>query len=435
MIHFAVSFIRRHSHVNWALADQTLVSGSNFLANILLARLLGASEFGEYTLIWMVVLFVQSIQHAAINSPMMTIGPKQEEEDQSVYYGAVFIQQALFALLSAVLTYFVICYGSGLLPEYGGAALALPLAVTVLVSQLQDFLRRYYFSIQKQFYSFFGDIIRYVGQLVAFLWILNESHLDIGSDGVLWIIAAVCSLSVCLTTIPVFNQNITLPTTEVWCEVLKCNWKFSKWLILSALMQWTSGQVFFIAAGVLIGTAAVGAMRAAQSFVGIFHIFFMGLENALPSKLSIQARERGEQSVYRSLNASAWLLFLSTLLCFFAVLKYGGMIMGMLYGREYSEYSFILVLFSLGYVFFSLSVIFKIALRFMEKTFPLFLSMLLATFWGLPSSWLLGKEYGIKGIMFGFLFYFFIQAAVPFLSLIFFKRLFWPVRYIRVLNN
>lgn len=229
---------------------------------------------------------------------------------------------------------------------------------------------------------------------------------------------------------PIINQNIFMPTREIWNEVLKRNWKFSKWLILSALMQWTSGQVFFIVAGALIGTAAVGAMRAAQSFVGIFHILFMGLENVLPSRLSSLARERGERSVYRTLNMSAWLLFSVTFLCFFVIIKYGGVIMDVLYGSEYMEYSFILVLFSLGYVFSSLAVIFKMALRYMEITFPVFLSMLIATLWSVASSWWLGSHYGVVGIMYGLVFYFAIQAVIPFLAVAVLRRIFWPINLV-----
>jgi hypothetical protein len=39
-----------------------------------LARYLGVEEFGRFTLVWMSVLFVNSIQHSAINSPMMAVG-------------------------------------------------------------------------------------------------------------------------------------------------------------------------------------------------------------------------------------------------------------------------------------------------------------------------------------------------------------------------
>ena len=52
MIELAARLLARYSHVNWALADQTMVSGVNFLTGILLARHLGIEEFGRFTLAW-----------------------------------------------------------------------------------------------------------------------------------------------------------------------------------------------------------------------------------------------------------------------------------------------------------------------------------------------------------------------------------------------
>ena len=52
MNQLAARILSRYSHVNWALADQTMVSGVNFLTGILLARYLGVEEFGRFTLAW-----------------------------------------------------------------------------------------------------------------------------------------------------------------------------------------------------------------------------------------------------------------------------------------------------------------------------------------------------------------------------------------------
>ena len=62
-----------------ALCDQALVSGANFATNVILARALGIREYGVFALSWMAVLFVASLQWAFIVSPMMSVGPKQEE--------------------------------------------------------------------------------------------------------------------------------------------------------------------------------------------------------------------------------------------------------------------------------------------------------------------------------------------------------------------
>ena len=93
MMQRAARLLVRYSHINWALADQTMVSGVNFLTGILLARYLGLEEFGRFTLAWMAVLFVNSLQSGLIVQPMMSIGPKQAEDETSAYYGAVVAQQ------------------------------------------------------------------------------------------------------------------------------------------------------------------------------------------------------------------------------------------------------------------------------------------------------------------------------------------------------
>ncbi len=70
LIQSTVQFLTRYRHVNWALADQVMVSGVNFLTGILLARGLGIEEFGRFTLAWMVVLFVAGM--IGVNSLPLT---------------------------------------------------------------------------------------------------------------------------------------------------------------------------------------------------------------------------------------------------------------------------------------------------------------------------------------------------------------------------
>lgn len=52
--------------------DQIIVSGSNFLLGILLARNLGIEEYGQFALLWLIVLFFSSLQLSFIVSPMLT---------------------------------------------------------------------------------------------------------------------------------------------------------------------------------------------------------------------------------------------------------------------------------------------------------------------------------------------------------------------------
>src|ERR1700691_5577230 len=91
--------VQSMKRAKWALADQVIVSGFNFLSNILLARILGIQEFGRYVLAWTIVLFVQNLQYSALGSTMLSIGPKQDAEATPSYFGSMFVLQAIFAVI------------------------------------------------------------------------------------------------------------------------------------------------------------------------------------------------------------------------------------------------------------------------------------------------------------------------------------------------
>jgi O-antigen/teichoic acid export membrane protein len=146
MTDVARQFIARYAHVNWALADQAIVSGTNFLTGVLVARYLGVEEFGRFTLLWMAVLFVNSIQDALISSPMMSIGPKQSAAETSAYYGAVVAQQAVFSFAALLLVFAGATLIFAVFSEWQMGDMAVPLVVTMFVCQFQGFFRRYFFS-------------------------------------------------------------------------------------------------------------------------------------------------------------------------------------------------------------------------------------------------------------------------------------------------
>ena len=53
----------------WAVADQLLISATNFATMVLLARGLSQEAFGSFTLIYSVLLFANSLQSGLITKP------------------------------------------------------------------------------------------------------------------------------------------------------------------------------------------------------------------------------------------------------------------------------------------------------------------------------------------------------------------------------
>ena len=414
MIKYATGFLKRHSQINIVLFDQALISASNFVTGILLARGLGLAGFGEYSLAWLVVLFVQRTQHAAINAPMMSIGPKQNDTDKSAYYGGIFFQQAIFATSSATLTWVCIQTADFLMPDLGLSRLALPLAAAVFTTQNQDLIRRFYFTEGKPLAGLASDTIRFSGQVAAIIWILFFSDSEKGIVDVLWIMAAT-SLAGSLIVLRV-RPGLQWTASSAR-QAFNRNWRFSIWLIPSSMLQWLSRNLFVIVAGGLLGTAAIGALKAAQNLMGLTHILFQGLENIVPVRAAQHFHTGGRHSLNRYLAkvASLGAVAVTVVVLFFAIDP--DFWFRLLYGDEFVEYSFLVR----WYAALHIIVYFELPLRFglmaMERTAPVFKAHLFATAFSVSSAYYLISSLGLQGAMIGMIAYQLILQGTLFASL------------------
>jgi len=389
----------RHRHVNWALADQAMISGVNFLTGILLARFLGIEEFGRFTLAWMVVLFAAAIQNAAINSPMMSIGSQQAEEDAPAYYGAVFAQQAVFTALSVVIVFAGTAAAARWFPQWNIDGLALPLAAAAAAYHTQDFLRRYFFTRGRPSAAFAADATCYLGRL-ALLVCLFFAFTGMDSHYALWAIAAMTAVA---TLCAAFLVEPLRWVPEVARSVTRRHGGFSKWLVLSRLTKWTSSQLFYIATGALLGAAAVGALRAARNLMGVTHILLMGLENIVPVRAAQHFQRGGVKALKEYLRRVSWIGGSVTAFVALAFAVAPGFWLDLFYGGSYAGYGYLIRWFAAVYILIFMELPLRAALRAIEQTQPIFSANLWASLFSLAAVYPLIHWFELYGVMAGLL--------------------------------
>src|SRR5690348_7922098 len=70
----------------WAVADQALISGTNFVTMVLVARGLGSpAEFGTFTLVYSALLFANIFQVALVTQPHNVLGTSRRGEAYARY--------------------------------------------------------------------------------------------------------------------------------------------------------------------------------------------------------------------------------------------------------------------------------------------------------------------------------------------------------------
>lgn len=286
MFQFFRLFLQRYSHLNWTLADQVMVSGLNFLTGVLLGRFLGIEGYGQFVLLYTVLLYVNIFQFALIIAPMMSIAPQASSDvERTNYFQGIFTLQLLF---SFILSLIVAVLGIGAdiwVPSWKVGESILPLALSILFFQLQDWLRRYYFISGKGKAVFINDVVSYGGQIALLFLLYRFDKLNI--TNAFWAIAVSSAIAF---LIGVLTENIR-PVWAYASHIFKQSWQFGRNLLLAGQINWAGSQGILLLGGSILGASSVGGIRAAQNIVGPLNILFQAMENIIP----IQAAQHYSQ--------------------------------------------------------------------------------------------------------------------------------------------
>jgi O-antigen/teichoic acid export membrane protein len=380
----------------WALADQAIVSATNFLTNMMLVRFMGLREFGIFALAWMFVLLVNSLQNALIIAPMMSIGPKQEEKDRPSYLGAVVFQELTLVFFCFVLVFVALRTSTRFFHHAELVELAAPLAVSAFAYQMQDFVRRYFFTTRQSRRALADDVLSYLPQL-PILFVLHRAAL-LTSATALWVIAGTSIVGM------VVGWFWVEPIQFHWKwikSISSRHWKVSRWLLGSSLLTWSSTNLFVLAAPIYYGPSAAGVLKASQNLMGATHVWFQGLENVVPVETARRLRQRGVPAML-AYARSILIKWGGLTVLFSAVMAVAPSFwLRLMYGPAMGQYGYILRLYALLYVILFIGAPLRACLQALEFTVPIFWSYLAMTVMAFAFAFPLARRLGLSGSLMG----------------------------------
>jgi O-antigen/teichoic acid export membrane protein len=330
------SLINRHRHANWALLDQSVVSGSNFIIGILLARFLGPEAFGIFVLLQSLMLYVNSFQGALIFQPMMSAAPQLADAERSKYLQGVFAVQLMLGLTLGLGTAALaaIAHAFGLIDKVGLEPYTVAAVICAMLAfQLQDWQRRYYFVQEQSRWAFIIDIVSYGGQVGLLALACLTGRLDVPTG--FWIIAVASFTAFCLG----FLHDSMGPVFAHARDVLREGWRTGRDYLVAWQFQWLGSQGVFMVGASIVGTQAVGGVRATQNIVGPINILFLAMDNFIP----IQAARRYASSGLEALSRYLWkvtlwgTVLLAPVLIILSI--FAAPLMDLLYGESYVAFA------------------------------------------------------------------------------------------------
>lgn len=258
------------SNGGYAICDQGLFAGANFLVNVALARLLLPAEYGAFAVAFSVFLFIASFHSALLTEPMLVYGSGKHAQKFRTYFdlllqGHIGLGIVICLILGSIALFFWQA-GSGLLATtFLGLSLAAP-CITFLWFIRHSFyvqLQPHWAAVGGGLYLTFMIISLY--GLYRKTWLSPASALLLMGGGSL----VVGGLGVTLFRSLWRTGEGGLPLREVLVD----HWSYGRWLALSKILKWVPTQIYYTLLSVQIGLEDSAALRAAMNLLmPILHV-------------------------------------------------------------------------------------------------------------------------------------------------------------------
>jgi O-antigen/teichoic acid export membrane protein len=153
--------------------------------------------------------------------------------------------------------------------------------------QLQDWLRRYYFLVNKGKHALATDFISYCVQFLLLLLLWRAGRLSL----------VLTFLVMCATSVAAVVMGPMTDRLRPSWGTLGSTWKrcssMSRDLLVSSQVRWFGTQGLLLIGAVVLGAAGIGGLRAAQSVGGPVYLVLMSFENVVPMRMAEELRKSG----------------------------------------------------------------------------------------------------------------------------------------------
>jgi O-antigen/teichoic acid export membrane protein len=252
--------------LTWGVADQAMSSVSNFAISLYIARAVGATQFGAFSLAYVTYSFVITASRGLATDPLMV---RFSGTDEAAWRRAVTRCTGTSTMVGLIAAVCVLAASAAL---SGSAKLGfVALGLTLPALTLQDSWRYAFFALGRGGQAFLNDTIWTVG-LVPGLVFLRVT----GRTNVFWFIFVWGAAAAVAALAGPFQARAVPQLTAAWSWVRQ-----HRDLSFRYLAENTSnsgaGQLRAYGIGLILGLAAVGYVQAANTLMGPFLVIFMGM--------------------------------------------------------------------------------------------------------------------------------------------------------------
>lgn len=382
----------------FAILDQGLFAGTNFLANVLLARWLEPAEYGAFAVAYSAFVCLGTFHTAVLTEPMLIFGAGKYAGNFPQYMRLLlrghWSVTGLMALLVGLVA--LLCWwGSvGALAQVLAAlALALPCIL------FQWLVRRAFYVRFEPQWAALGGLL-YLALMLLGIYGLHWNHGLSPASALVTMGCASLVVGLALTVI-LRSQGLAGTPQPALATVLADHWQYGKWASVTTTALWVSREISYPLLPIWAGLEGTAVVRALMNLA----MPLLHANGAITILLIPRCVAAFQAEGKKGLNRSLWLAFL--FLAAGAVLYWGVLfvcrhtVLLWLYGDRYSAYTDVLLLAGLLPLTEAAVSVLSAALRAVERPDTIFWCHLVALGVALTGGLWLLAVYGVTGAIAG----------------------------------
>ena len=318
-------------HRLMSIADQLVVSATNFLTGVVVGRGAGEEALGAYSLAFSVMLLMLCVQQSLICFPYTVKICHAVDTDKRRLTENAFSQSLLLCvILCAALLLGIAAVASQI--DRSVLILAAAFSIALPFAMLRDFARRVSFARFSTWTAFAIDTAVLALQIVlmALLW-----QFDMLSAGTAYFaIGAACAAATLCWAWQRRSELAFSPRNAV--RELRSDWQLGSWVFASQIVTVVNSYLIFWLAAVKLGVMASGILAACNVIVQFSNPILLGTYNMLSPRLAAANATGGAEAVPRVARMTT--LFLAAVMGTFTLLSFllGGVVVRTLYGDAYA---------------------------------------------------------------------------------------------------
>jgi len=399
----------------FAILDQGLFSGTNFIVYILLARWLDRSQYGAFAVAFSVFLFFGALYTAIIIEPMLVFGPGKYKAHQGRYTALLtYIHVYATLPLAFLLVLVAFLLGHFYTTEVKNAMIGLSISSPMIL--FLWLTRRAFYVRFKPAWSAMGGflyLLLFIGTVVAI------HKLGRLTQATVFVAMGCSSLAVALILLyflaPQWRRiaNPTLP------EIAREHWRYGRWALGTACLTWIPSNIYYVILPAIVGLSGVAVLRALMNLALPAQHTIAALSILILPVFSKTVYERGISGM--ASKAKMFLIFFLVMSCiyFAALCAFNRGILVALYANQYIEFAHMVPLIGLLPILASIIVVLSNMLRAMQRPDKILWCYAASSAVALTFGITLASIIGVRGAVIGLILTSITTVCVLFL---FFKR-------------